>query len=195
MQLLGYPDSSSSWIKPYYFTMPELDKELIAKVFMTPGDENLECTILVTTDTYGMGIDNPDIVLVIQWDILLSFDSMIQRLGRAGRKGGQSTFILFTPKWIQVQSLDEIQKRSSTTKSSTSSGLESQLSDSNRPKHNSPLALIASTEDQISDTESIAGSIADSDFDNNECSMNDSELLSTFMATEAKIEAIKQSSK
>lgn len=46
-----------------------------------------------------MGIDNPDVKLVIQWDIPMSFDSMIQRMGRARRKGAQPTFVFFSPKW------------------------------------------------------------------------------------------------
>lgn len=45
--------------------MPELDKELITKVFMILGNENLKCKILVTTDAYSMSIDNPNIVLII----------------------------------------------------------------------------------------------------------------------------------
>lgn len=79
--------------------MPDWDKSLISNAFKVIGKENTECTILVTTDAYGMGIDNPDIRLVIQWDLPISFDSMIQRIGRAGRKGQQSTFVLLTPKW------------------------------------------------------------------------------------------------
>lgn len=65
MQLLGYPENFSLWIKPYYSTMPELDKELIAKAFMIPDDKNLECTILVSTDAYGISIDNQDNILII----------------------------------------------------------------------------------------------------------------------------------
>lgn len=119
---------------------------------------------------------------------------MIQRLGRARRKDGQSTFIFFTPKCVQVQSLDEISKRSSTAKSS-SSGLKSQLSNSNQLKHNSSLIQIASAKDQISDTKSIADSIVRFDFDNNKCNMNDFELLSAFIAIEAEIKAKKRSGK
>lgn len=44
--------------------MSDWDKDLIAKVFLQPDDENMECIILVTTDVYSMGIDNPDIKLV-----------------------------------------------------------------------------------------------------------------------------------
>ena len=95
---LGYPESSSTWIRPYYSDVSDWDKALIANVFMTPGDSNLECTILIATDVYGIEIDNLDIKLIIQWDIPITFDAMIQRLGGADRKNGQSIFIFITPK-------------------------------------------------------------------------------------------------
>lgn len=46
--------------------MSEWDKNLIAKAFGKPAEENNEYIILVANDTYSMGIDNPDIKLVIQ---------------------------------------------------------------------------------------------------------------------------------
>ena len=79
----------------------------------------------------GMGIDNPDVKLVIQWDIPLSFDSMIQRMGRAGSKSGASAFILLTPKWTRIKDPDEIENRKNDT---TSTSANAQLLDSNRPK-------------------------------------------------------------
>lgn len=73
---------------------------------------NTRCTILVATDAYEMGIDNPDIKLIIQWDLQMSFDSMIQHRGRAGKPAGQqAVFILMTPKWTQVKDEKEIQDR------------------------------------------------------------------------------------
>lgn len=57
--------------------MSDWDKGFIAQAFRVKGDENTECTILVATNAYGMGIDNPDIRLVVQWDLPMSFDSMI----------------------------------------------------------------------------------------------------------------------
>lgn len=65
------------WIRLYHLVMSKWDKFLIANAFAVPGDENTKCTILVATDTYGMGIANPDVKLVIQWDISLLFDLMI----------------------------------------------------------------------------------------------------------------------
>lgn len=69
----------------------------------------MECTILVATDAYGMGIDNPDIRLVVQWDLPLSLDAMIQRMGRAGQKRKQATFVLFTLNWTQVSGSEEVE--------------------------------------------------------------------------------------
>ena len=66
MQKLEYPTFLSIWIWPYYAIISDWDKDLIAKAFYIPGDENLEYTILVASDAYDMGIDNPDVKLVIQ---------------------------------------------------------------------------------------------------------------------------------
>lgn len=60
MKKLGYPDPYSNWIRPYYSTMSDWDKDLIANIFQLSGDKNMEYTILVVTDVYDMGIDNPD---------------------------------------------------------------------------------------------------------------------------------------
>lgn len=111
MKQLGYPENSSQWIKPYYSAMLNWDKGLVSKAFRVKSSENMQCTILVATKAYGMGIDNPDIQLVIQWDLPLSFDSMVQRLDCAGRKGGQAAFILFTPAWTDVTGPEEVEKR------------------------------------------------------------------------------------
>lgn len=77
MKKLGYPPSSHTWIRPYYSAMSEWDKDLTATAFRTPSNQNHACVILVATDAYGMGIDNPDIKLVVQWNFPISFDAMI----------------------------------------------------------------------------------------------------------------------
>lgn len=45
--------------------MPEYNKGLIAKTFQVSDNKNTKCTIIVTTNTYCIGIDNPDIKLVV----------------------------------------------------------------------------------------------------------------------------------
>lgn len=166
MDKLRYSEKARKWIRPYHSAMSEWDKNLIAQAFSVPGEENTDCTILVATDAYGMSINYPDVRLVIQWDIPLSFDLMIQRIGRAGKKGGASVFILFTPKWTKIKDPDEIEKRINGTPSSTSAN--TQLSNSNCPKPPSkvsPLSqVVNANEGDLSDSESIAGSEADLNF-------------------------------
>ena len=63
---LGYHESSMTSIRPFDSTKSDWDKSLIAKVFYIPGDENLEYMIFVAIDVYGIGINNPDVKLIIQ---------------------------------------------------------------------------------------------------------------------------------
>lgn len=186
MKQLGYPDSCMMWIWPYYSTMSDWDKDLTAAAFRIPGDENLECVILVAINAYGMGIDNPNVKLVIQQDLSLSFDSMIQQMGRAGRKGGLLHFILFTPAWIVVKDQEEIEKRSNTS-SAFSSTANAQLQDSNWPKaiaQASPLSQTTFPDADTSDAESIAELEA--------ADLDDVDLMATFLATKVDKDIIKK---
>lgn len=57
--------------------MSDLNKDITGEIFKIDGNINTKCIIFVATDTEGMGINNPDIKLVIQWDLFMSFDSII----------------------------------------------------------------------------------------------------------------------
>lgn len=118
----------------------EWNKNLTAKAFLTPDNSNFKYTILIATDAYTLGIDNPDIKLVIQWDIPITFDTMIQRLRKASRKDSLSTFVLITPKWCQVKDFNEIQNQVSKTTTIINNNFR--LSDINRPKQKSSLIQV-----------------------------------------------------
>lgn len=77
MQKLRYPEGFFKWIRLYQFLMSDYNKNLTAEAFCISGNENNECTILVATDAYGMGIDNWDVKLGVQWDFFLLFNSII----------------------------------------------------------------------------------------------------------------------
>lgn len=77
--------------------MSEYDKSLIAETFQISENENQECVILIATDTYGIGINNPDIKLVIQWDIPVSFDTIIKQIGRVERNSQKAVFTFSSP--------------------------------------------------------------------------------------------------
>lgn len=97
MKHLGYPNSCMSWIWLYSSVMLDWNKNLTAAAFCILEDKNLECEIFIVTDAYGISIDNPNVKLLILWDLLLSFDFMIQRISYARQIGRLSHFILFIP--------------------------------------------------------------------------------------------------
>lgn len=191
MKKKGYLEQSSRWIRPYNATLSDWTKGITSKAFGARQEKNTDCTMLVATDAYGMGIDNPDVKLVVQWDIPMSFDSMIQQMRRAGRKGALSAFVFFMPKWTKIDpDSDEIEKRLALINSSAASAKAAnslQPSNSRAIAKPSPLSQIIDADKDISDSESVAKSVggsaskSEAGFDLDDAD----DLISSLMATEA----------
>jgi superfamily II DNA/RNA helicase len=69
-------------VRTYFRSTDELAKSVTLKMV-----QDGRCRIAICTDAFGMGVDIPDILRVIQWDVdsRLNLNSLIQRIGRCAR--------------------------------------------------------------------------------------------------------------
>lgn len=77
--------------------MSKCDKNLTIEAFCIPGNENNKYIIFITTDTYRIDIDNPDVKLVVKWNFSLLVNLIIHQIHHKRKKRGKATFLLFTP--------------------------------------------------------------------------------------------------
>lgn len=112
MRRLEYPAESLGWVAPYFSDMADSDKRKIDVDFRRRHNECSSPRIILTTDAYGLGVDNPDVKLVVQWLLPQSIQRLYQRMGRAMRCGsGKATFILMYQPWCEgVRSKQSPQK-------------------------------------------------------------------------------------
>lgn len=104
-------ESAFDAIEAYHSELAEFDKRSIstefAKLDVADPLESSKHRIIVATDAMGMGIDNPDIRLVIQWKQPPSMCALWQRAGRAARSSAiLGEFLWFVEPWCFGDRLD-----------------------------------------------------------------------------------------
>src|SRR5699024_5201298 len=77
----------------YHGGMEQIDRISIQQQFM-----NVQLVVICCTSAFGMGINKPNIRLVIHYHFPSQIESFIQEVGRAGRDGDSSVSVLFYSK-------------------------------------------------------------------------------------------------
>ena len=77
----------------YHGKMKRVKREAAQAAFMSS-----QKPIMVATNAFGLGIDKPDVRLVIHAGLPLSMDGYVQEVGRAGHDGKKSRCVLFYTK-------------------------------------------------------------------------------------------------
>lgn len=76
----------------YSAATAEPDQRCVMDRYKTP-DRNLR--VLISTTAFGMGIDIPDIDIVVHWGLPRTTLQYFQQAGRAGRDGRKATSLLY----------------------------------------------------------------------------------------------------
>lgn len=88
-QLTAYLNSRGQMARSYYAGMSKKEKEVSIRDY-TSG----KCAIMVATSAFGLGVDIPNIRLVIHAGLPLGMSDYTQQIGRGGRNGKDTRCIL-----------------------------------------------------------------------------------------------------
>ncbi len=117
----------------YNGKLPKLDRDSLQQRFS--GQHEPAIDTLITTTAFGMGVDIPDIRLVVHWLHSHTVEDYAQEFGRAGRDGRPALALLFTKgpsdlgllEWMARSSSDESVKQRAVSSTAAARHLQRRL--------------------------------------------------------------------
>ncbi|OJJ41133.1 hypothetical protein ASPWEDRAFT_64430 [Aspergillus wentii DTO 134E9] len=101
----------------YHAGLSSEDRTRIQTMWMSPQTHsenpdkpNPAFSIIVATNAFGMGIDNPDVRFVVHWTPSRSFEGFVQESGRAGRDGRAAASLVYYNTQERDRVLDHLEK-------------------------------------------------------------------------------------
>lgn len=126
---------------PYHAGLDAAERNIIQSMWTSTGPPRVSedgkqpaFSIIVATNAFGMGIDNPHVRFVIHWSPPRSFEGFVQESGRAGRDGRAAASLVYYNTQERDRVLERLgrttenaHKQFSTTKPSANKAIKSGL--------------------------------------------------------------------
>ncbi|XP_062567361.1 uncharacterized protein LOC134229631 [Saccostrea cucullata] len=111
----GTPSARNCYYAMYHHSTAPKNKKIIIETFPK---QDSTIRVIIATTAFGMGVNIPDVRVVVHWGAPHTFQSYMQQSGRAGRDGLQSlSVIYYHPTDISKTATDENCKTFCTTQS------------------------------------------------------------------------------
>lgn len=131
----------------YYSKLRDADRELLEGRFS--GRLGPDLRAIICTNAFGMGLDVPDVRVVVNWQLTSAIEDYVQEFGRAGRDGQPALSILFTGghgerrllEWMAARNCEDLERSGDRTPAQTAAVLANKherIAEMHKVSHKSP---------------------------------------------------------
>lgn len=116
---------------PYHAGLPAAERSRIQTMWTStnlfpdkPDKQRPVFSIVVATNAFGMGIDNPHVRFVVHWNPPKSFEGFVQESGRAGRDGCAAVSLVYYNTQERDRILDHLRRDAEKVQTRAGTGIK-----------------------------------------------------------------------